>query len=525
MENKNDFKQNCYQSNNNQNGNWQSSNYQSSNNQKGNWQRSNYQSGNSQNGNWQGSSYQSSNNQNGNRQNNNYQGNNGNYNRNSEDLGENIKSLVQETLDAIDYGGLGAKINRAVNDGIEQIRKQVEQGKRQGGSYNGNNYNGNNYNGAYNGQPDGGQAYGNQSYGRQDDRSRNYGGQAYREQQNYREQPYMKKSRSKRSSKRDTELYPANIVTHYPAGRVAGVLLQVLGGVSLAGSLVTSIVFGSLLFAGFGFTKVALGITLPILLISMIMIKSGSSMHKRVKRFYEYVRLFAGKRYCDIKLLGEKTGKSPKYIMKDLKKMMKKGMFPQACFDDEGKTLILDHEIYDEYIEMKKGQEEAAKAKEREKEKEKDITKMTDEERLIEEGKLYLKQIKEANDAIPGEEISQKLERLEIITGKIFSYVASHPEKVPETRKFMDYYMPTTLKLVCAYKEFDAQDIQGDTIKTAKDEIEHSLDMVNEAFENLFDSLFQDEAMDISSDISVLKTMLKQEGLMGSDFRKEKEDE
>lgn len=512
MENKNDFKQNDYQSSNNQNGNWQSSNYQNGNNQNGNWHSSNYQSSNYQSGNRQSGNYQ-----NGNYQNSNYQGNNGNYNRNSEDLGENIKSFVQETLDAIDYGGLGAKINRAVNDGIEQIRKQVEQGKRQGGSYNGNNYNG-----AYNGQPNGGQSYRNQSYEGQNYRSRNYGGQAYRAQQNYREQPYMEKSRSKRSSKRDTELYPANIVTHYPAGRVSGILLQVFGGIGFAGSLVTSIVFGSLFFAGFGkFTVVALGITLPLFLMSIIMIKSGSSMHKRVKRFYEYVRLFAGRRYCDIKLLGEKTGKSSKFILKDLKKMIKKGMFPQACLDDEGKTLILDHEVYDEYIEMKKGQEEAAKAKEHEK----DISEMTDEERLIEEGKLYLKQIKEANDAIPGEEISQKLERLEIITGKIFSYVASHPEKVPETRKFMDYYMPTTLKLVCAYKEFDAQDIQGDTIKTAKDEIEHSLDMVNEAFENLFDSLFQDEAMDISSDISVLKTMLKQEGLMGSDFRKEKKDE
>ena len=85
--------------------------------------------------------------------------------------------------------------------------------------------------------------------------------------------------------------------------------------------------------------------------------------------------------------------------------------------------------------------------------------------------------------------------------------------------------MPTTLKLVYAYKEFDAQDFEGENIKAAKKEIEQSLDMVNKAFENLFDSMFQDEAMDISSDISVLKTMLKQEGLMGSDFRKEKDDE
>ena len=489
--------------NNNSNNNWKTT---SSNNSENNWKSAGKNNGQNS------GAYD------------NYNGR-GETDRNNIDIGENIKNIIQDTLDSIDYGGLGANINRAVNDGINQVRKQIERGRNQ---YNNSqkkwNNNGPGMNqGQWTNQNTGNNqsqwTNQNQSYANQGQwQNSSYNGNTYNN--------YSGQQSRRSSSYRKTELYPSNIVTHYPAGRVSGILLQVFGGIGFAGSLVTSIVFGALFLGGVGaFTEIALEITLPLLLISTIMISRGGKIHKRVKRFYEYVRLFGGKRYCDIKMLEEKTGRTAKSIKKDLKKMIKKGMFPQACFDDEGKTLILDKEVYEEYTEMKKMHEEAEREAEREKENEKSPSEMTDQERLIQEGKLYMKQIKEANDAIPGEEISKKLERLELITGKIFEYVASHPEKVAETRKFMDYYMPTTLKLVYAYKEFDAQDIQGDTINNAKEEIEHSLDMVNQAFENLFDSLFQEEAMDISSDISVLKTMLKQEGLMGSDFRKEKVDE
>ena len=83
----------------------------------------------------------------------------------------------------------------------------------------------------------------------------------------------------------------------------------------------------------------------------------------------------------------------------------------------------------------------------------------------------------------------------------------------------MSYYLPTTLKLVNAYREFDAQPVQGENILSAKREIEETLDTINLAFENLFDGLFEDDAIDISTDISVLETMLRQEGLTGSDFK------
>ena len=146
----------------------------------------------------------------------------------------------------------------------------------------------------------------------------------------------------------------------------------------------------------------------------------------------------------------------------------------------------------------------------------------TDAERLlretVEQGEHYLRVIREANDAIPGEVVSQKLYRLEEIVRRIFEQVRAVPSQIPELRRFFDYYMPTTLKLVQAYRELDAQPIAGENIMKAKTEIENTLDTINLAFENLFDSLFAHTTVDITSDISVLKTLLHQEGLTEKDF-------
>ena len=106
---------------------------------------------------------------------------------------------------------------------------------------------------------------------------------------------------------------------------------------------------------------------------------------------------------------------------------------------------------------------------------------------------------------------------------RIFNRVEQHPELVGDLQKFMNYYLPTTVKLLQAYEELDRQPVEGDNIKTAKTEIEHTLDTINEAFENLLDRFFKDTAWDVSTDISVLKTMLAQEGLTGKDDFQKKE--
>ena len=96
---------------------------------------------------------------------------------------------------------------------------------------------------------------------------------------------------------------------------------------------------------------------------------------------------------------------------------------------------------------------------------------------------------------------------------RIYAQIQKSPDKLSELRRFQEYYLPTTLKLVETYREFDAQPIAGENINTAKTEIEASLDTINQAFEKLFDSLFAETAMDVSADISVLQTLLAQEGL------------
>ena len=139
---------------------------------------------------------------------------------------------------------------------------------------------------------------------------------------------------------------------------------------------------------------------------------------------------------------------------------------------------------------------------------------------VLDKGEAYIQKIHASNDAIPGEEISAKIARMEQIVEQIFQRAEEHPEIIPDLKKMMDYYLPMTVKLLDAYEEMDRQPIQGETIRSSKKEIEDTLDTLNEAFAKLLDSVFQDTAWDVSSDISVLHTMLAQEGLTGNDFSK-----
>ena len=140
----------------------------------------------------------------------------------------------------------------------------------------------------------------------------------------------------------------------------------------------------------------------------------------------------------------------------------------------------------------------------------------------MDRGNAFVAQIRKCNDDIPGEEISRKISHMEMIVRRIFERAEAAPEIVPDLKKMMDYYLPMTVKLLNAYAEMDAQPVQGETIQSSKREIEQTLDTLNRAYEKLMDDLFKDTAMDVSSDISVLNTLLAQEGLTEDDFTKMK---
>ena len=244
----------------------------------------------------------------------------------------------------------------------------------------------------------------------------------------------------------------------------------------------------------------------------------GNTLRKKVNRFRSYVRTLNGKTYVKIEELAKGVRKSPKFVKRDLKKMIKNRMFLEGHLDEEGNYLITSDESYEQYMQTKKASEIQEREMQEKEQAEQKLRGTLSEEvqEVIKEGEAYLEEIRSCNEAIPGVEISNKMYHLENVILRIFKRVEQHPELISDLHKFMDYYLPTTVKLLKAYEELDKQPVEGENIKTAKQEIENTLDTINEAFENLLDSFFRNTAWDVSTDISVLKTMLAQEGLTGN---------
>ena len=313
-----------------------------------------------------------------------------------------------------------------------------------------------------------------------------------------------------------------NRIQTKPVGKIAGILLTILGGIGTLAMIPLTVPFGILAFAETTMAGKVTGLTVfsisfMVLLVCVFCLVKGSFMWNRYRIFKKYLAVLDGRDFCTIEELCKKTGQSAKKVRKKLKEMIKKGMFLEGFVDEQETCLIVTNEAYQMYRQA----QEAKRQREAEEEIRKQQAGMPKSEidEMIAKGDHYIRMIREANDAIPGEVISQELDRLEMIVRKIFESVKKHPEQMDEMDKFMEYYLPTTEKLVNAYKEFDALPVKGENVTTSMREIENTLDTIIHAFEQLLDDLFMDAAFDISSDISVLHTMLAREGYKEKDFK------
>ncbi len=126
-----------------------------------------------------------------------------------------------------------------------------------------------------------------------------------------------------------------------------------------------------------------------------------------------------------------------------------------------------------------------------------------------------ISELRRLNDAIPDEKISAQIDHLEEATGKIIDHVIDNPAKKPQISRFLDYFLPTTIKLLNAYDRMDSTGISGSNIDATKQKVEKMLDTLCAAFDKQLDALFGDDALDISTDITVMENLLAQEGLSG----------
>ena len=139
-------------------------------------------------------------------------------------------------------------------------------------------------------------------------------------------------------------------------------------------------------------------------------------------------------------------------------------------------------------------------------------------DQLIARGQGLLREIRAENSKIPDPVLSKQIEDIERVSDRIFRTVAERPNKAPQIRRFMDYYLPTTLKMLKSYRTMDEREVRGASADQVRRKIESAMDVVLGAFHKQLDMLQQDSMLDISTDIDVLETMLKQDSLIGSSF-------
>ena len=413
-----------------------------------------------------------------------------------EHFGEEIKQTIQDAIDTKDY----SRLNQMVSDTVNHAMDCVSAGIKNGGWYRD----------PKTGQP----LYGN---------IKNAGSRSGAENQRYRpnQGPKMSEMRN------DSQNRPVPVSPRYLKGtsvKIGGTFLAATGAVFGVTSVIFLIItlIGSVLTAFDVVSGLIIGIFAVAFISFAVMTYVGVDMVRTVGRFRQYVSVLRDREFCDIKEIASATGRDVRKVLKDVKKMITKGWFCQGHLDEKESCLMVSDHAWNQYtalmedMKQRKAEEQATQKKMQE-----EYDRLSPEvQKIVQAGDEYVRRIKAANDAIPGEVISAKISRMELLVDRIFDRVEQNPDSVNDMRRMMDYYLPTTMKLLEAYEELDAQPVQGENIISSKKEIEDTIDTLNIAFEKLLDSLFQDTAWDVSSDISVLHTMLAQEGLTEDGLKK-----
>lgn len=241
---------------------------------------------------------------------------------------------------------------------------------------------------------------------------------------------------------------------------------------------------------------------LAVMGAGIAMFAKGMLMDKAVKRYMSYLAVMGNVQSISFRQLSETTGQPEKTIIDDLAHMLEKDYFGPTAYLDLGLGY---------FFRSRTAAENAAA--------EKRAAAATPKE--AEEGYTgVLRNIRRANDRIADPVLSEKIDRLEEVTAQIFRVIEKDEKKAGQVRTFLEYYLPTTQKLLDSYAEFEAAGVDGENLRMAKGKIEETMDSIIQGFERQLDALYASAAMDIQSDIDVMSNMMKRDSAMGtSDFK------
>ena len=271
------------------------------------------------------------------------------------------------------------------------------------------------------------------------------------------------------------------------------------------------------------------------LTVGIILIKSGKDNRKIIKDYFNFGKIIGKRSYITLKELSDATFLPHSDVVNKILSMKKQKFLPFAELDKDETTLMLTENVYSEYVKTTQkedassnGFENNAKNENADTDGQKSTSNFSktqyytvdkslpkDVREILDEGNEYLNKIRYYNDLIPDTEVmSDKLYTLEATVLSIFKKVLEEPKIACDLRKFMSYYLPTTEKLLQSYVNLRNQSLSVENIQKSQKEIEEAMDMINDAFVKFLNQLFEATSWDISSDISVLKTMMKQDALL-----------
>ena len=288
----------------------------------------------------------------------------------------------------------------------------------------------------------------------------------------------------------------AKSVTRQPKMKKSNArLLQIIGGFLLFAAVIGGAEYLGWVLAG---DLYWLSELLPMAALGIAgggMFVAGRNMSAAMKRYARYLAVMGDRAAVPVEELARKLGYSRTQVGKDLRRMLDKDYFGAAAYLNEELGYLFRTAEAD--AEMARSRAEAAK---------------TAAAKETEEGFCgVLRDIRRANDRIADPVLSEQIGRLEDITARIFRLVESDPAKRSRIDTFLNYYLPTTQKLLDSYAEFEAAGVEGENLRKAKENIRGTMENIVEGFAHQLDALYKADAMDVDQDIRVMETMLRRD--------------
>ena len=274
---------------------------------------------------------------------------------------------------------------------------------------------------------------------------------------------------------------------------IIGAIMAVIFGIATVSGLpVVSSIWG------FPMSLAAMSPVIGLFAGGLALMAAGSISTRRAKRFRKYLALIGRRESVSVVQLAHAMPVSVRRACSDLQEMLDEGILPAGYLDMSSHELILSDEGLKDEPEPEKTEE------------------AQEEEPLdLRDDDAVLREIRRLNDDIDDPAMSRKIDRIGEITSKIYGYAKQNPGKEDQLRSFLNYYLPTTLKILKAYARMEDQGVEGENIRTAKARIEGMMDKVVDGFEKQLDRLFEVDTMDITADVEVLERMLEKDGLSG----------